>query len=62
MEEMLTNALDPAVIGDMVLHAIQNDEFHILSHGEFKEAVANRGQELSDSFDRWSAYRQEHDV
>jgi len=62
MEEMLTNALDPAVIGDMVLHAIQNDEFYILSHAEFKDAVADRGRELSDSFDRWAAYRQEHGV
>ena len=59
MEEMLANALDPAVIGDMVLHAIQNDEFYILSHTEFKDAVADRGRELSDSFDRWAAYRQE---
>ena len=62
MEEMLTNALDPAVIGDMVLHAIQNDELYILSHAEFKDAVADRGRELSDSFDRWAAYRREHGV
>lgn len=62
MEEMLASALDPAIIGDMVLHAVQTDEFYILSHAEFKEAVAERGRELSDSFDRWAAYRQEHGV
>ncbi len=62
MQEMLDNALDPSVIGDMVLYAIQNDEFYILSHGEFKDAVAERGRALSDSFDRWTAYRQEHNI
>ncbi len=61
-EQMLVNALDPSVIGDMVLHAIQTNEFYILSHPEFKQGVINRGQELSDSFDHWSAYRQEHNV
>ncbi len=62
MQEMLDNALDPSVIGDMVLYAIQNDEFYILSHAEFQDAVADRGRELSDSFDRWTAYRQEHNI
>jgi NAD(P)-dependent dehydrogenase (short-subunit alcohol dehydrogenase family) len=61
-DQMLASALDPSVIGDMVLHAIQTDEFYILSHAEFKEGVQNRGKELSDSFDRWSAYRMEHNV
>jgi hypothetical protein len=36
--------------------------FYILSHGELKDAVTNRSQNLSDSFDYWSAYRQEHNV
>jgi NADP-dependent 3-hydroxy acid dehydrogenase YdfG len=61
-QEIMSNALDPQLIGDMVLHAIQSNEFYILSHPEFKESVANRGQELSDSFDRWANWRQEHDV
>jgi NAD(P)-dependent dehydrogenase (short-subunit alcohol dehydrogenase family) len=61
-DQMLAAALDPSVIGDMVLHAIQTDEFYILSHAEFKEGVLNRGKELSDSFDRWAAYRTEHNV
>ena len=59
---MLAAALDPAVIGDMVLHAIVHDEFYILSHSEFKEQVVERGRQLSESFDRWTTYRNEHGV
>jgi NAD(P)-dependent dehydrogenase (short-subunit alcohol dehydrogenase family) len=62
LSEIMKTALDPSVIGDMVLHAIQTNEFYILSHAEFKEMVAKRGQDISDSFDRWSAYRQEHNI
>mgnify|MGYP003637582686 CR=1 FL=1 len=58
----LPGLMPAQVIGDMVLHAIQNDVFYILSHGELKDAVTNRSQSLSDSFDYWSAYRQEHNV
>lgn len=60
--QILATALDPSVIGDMVLHAIQTDEFYILSHGEFKESVVTRGQALEDSFNKWTAYRKDHDV
>jgi len=58
----LPGIIPAQVVGDMVLHAIQNDVFYILSHGEMKEAVAMRGQHLSDAFDLWTAYRQEHNV
>lgn len=58
----LPGIMPASVIGDMVLHAIQNDVFYILSHGHLKEAVATRGQNLSDAFDYWIAYRQEHNV
>ncbi len=59
---MMASLLPPALIGDMVLHAIQNDIFYILSHEQFKNAVADRGRELSDAFDLWAAYRQKYDV
>jgi NAD(P)-dependent dehydrogenase (short-subunit alcohol dehydrogenase family) len=58
----LPGIIPAQVIGDMVLHAIQNDIFYILSHGEMKEAVAMRGQHLSDAFDLWTAYRHEHNI
>ncbi len=59
---MMANALDPAIIGDMVLHAITTNEFYILSHPEFKPAVANRSRELDESFDRWAEYRRQHNI
>lgn len=58
----LPGLMPAQVIGDMVLHAIQNNVFYILSHGEMKEAVTTRSQNLSDSFDYWTAYRKEHNV
>ena len=53
----LPGIISAQVIGDMVLHAIQNNVFYILSHGETKDAVVNRGQNLSDAFDYWTDYR-----
>jgi hypothetical protein len=45
-----------------VLHAITTNEFYILSHPEFKPAVANRSRELDESFDRWAEYRRQHNI
>ena len=45
-------------IGDMVLHAIQNDRFYILSHEEFQVPVARRAKELEDEFAYWRNYRE----
>lgn len=59
---MLESALDASVVGDMVLHAIQNDELYVFTHPEFKETVESRGREVAEAFDRWAAYRAEHDV
>ena len=60
MKESLGAMLDPALIGDMVLHAIQENEFYIFSHPEFKEAVQDRAQLMTESFDRWAAFRANH--
>ena len=62
MNEMMSNALDPSVIGDMVLHAIQTNEFYIFSHAEFKDSVASRAEEMSGAFDRWTAFVQARDT
>lgn len=61
MKESLDSMLNPALIGDMVLHAIQENEFYIFSHPEFKEAVQGRAQLMTDSFDRWAAFRANYD-
>jgi NAD(P)-dependent dehydrogenase (short-subunit alcohol dehydrogenase family) len=62
LAELLANALDPAVVGDMVLHAIQNDEFYIFTHPEIRTISDARQAEISTSFDRWTTYRAEHGV
>ena len=58
--EMMASALDPAVVGDMVLHSIQEDEFYIFSHPEVEPMVAGRAAEVSDAFARWRKYREDH--
>ena len=62
LQAMLEGALDPAVVGDMVLHAIQTDELYIFSHPEFQAPVTARAEEISASFDRWRAYRKTHNL
>ena len=48
--------MQPGDIGDMVLHAVQNDRFYILSHEEFQVPVKKRAQELADEFAYWKSY------
>jgi NADP-dependent 3-hydroxy acid dehydrogenase YdfG len=62
LQEIFARALDPAVVGDMVLAAIQADDPYIFTHPELKEAVDMRGAQIAASFARWSKYRQEHGI
>jgi len=62
MQELLARALDPAVVGDMVLSAIQTNELYIFTHPELKELVDARAAEVAGAFDRWAQYRTEHGV
>ena len=62
MAEMMARALDPAVVGDMVLHSIQEDEFYIFSHPEVEPMVSGRAAEVTDAFARWRKYRKDHGV
>ena len=61
MQESLDAMLNPALIGDMTLHAIQENEFYSFSHPEFKEAYTGKAQMISDAFDRWAAFREAYD-
>ncbi len=58
----LPNIIPAEVVGDMVLHAIQNDVFYIFSHPELKDGVAMRSQGISDAFDYWQGYRKDNGV
>ena len=62
MIELMQSALEADVVGDMVLHAIVDDEFYIFTHPEIEGAVTTRFNEMKDSFERWTAYRKEHDI
>ncbi len=54
--------MEASAIGDIVLHAIQNDQFYILTHREFEPAVQQRGDEIRSAFEYWADYRQTHNV
>ncbi len=57
LQQMRAYTIDPSIIGDMVLYAIQNDIFYILSHPEFKQAIENRSEEIRSYFDLWAQWR-----
>ena len=58
----MAGALDPAVVGDMVLHAILTNEFYIFSHPEIEQPVEARAREMAESFARWREYRNTHNI
>ena len=58
-EDLRANALDPAVVGDMVLHAIREDEFYIFSHPELGAMAEARHEEMAGAYARWQGYREE---
>ena len=62
LEELRAGALDPAVVGDMVLHAIRDDEFYIFTHPEIEAMTDARKAEMVDAFDYWRSYRSERDI
>ena len=61
VESLRHQALDPAVVGEMVLHGIKQNEPYIFSHPEFKGFVLARMQPMNESFDRWTSWRAEND-
>lgn len=61
-EQLLADALDPAVVGEMVLHAIANDEFYIFTHPEIQQITEARHADMTQAFARWNDYRQRHGI
>ncbi len=57
LDELLNRHLDPAVVGDMVLDAIRNDDAYIFTHPELKPMVEARFAQIAGAFDRWAGYR-----
>ena len=62
LQEIMAGALDPAVVGDMVLAAIQANDEYIFTHPELKAMVEARGAAIGNSFERWAEYRKDHGV
>jgi len=62
LSEIMAAALDPAVVGDMVLAAIQANDAYIFSHPEMQPMVDARSAAIAESFARWSKYRTDHGV
>jgi NADP-dependent 3-hydroxy acid dehydrogenase YdfG len=62
LAEMLESALDPAVVGDMVLDAILHNDEYIFTHPNFAEATGGRSAAMNASFERWAKYRDDHGV
>jgi NAD(P)-dependent dehydrogenase (short-subunit alcohol dehydrogenase family) len=62
MQQIMASALDPAVVGDMVLAAIQTDDPYIFTHPDLKPMVDARSAAINASFARWAQYRKDHGV
>jgi NADP-dependent 3-hydroxy acid dehydrogenase YdfG len=62
MKELIAGALDPAIVGDMVLAAIQANDPYIFTHPEIEAGVSARMGAMHESFERWRKYRAEHGV
>ncbi|MFT4631943.1 MAG: NAD(P)-dependent dehydrogenase (short-subunit alcohol dehydrogenase family) [Candidatus Pseudothioglobus sp.] len=58
--QIIDSALPVEMFGDMVLHAIQTDEFYILSHTELKDPMGMRAKAIGEAFDTWGAWRKAH--
>ena len=62
MEAIRATALDPDVVGDMVLHGIQKNEAYIFTHPQYVREVNERQEEITASFARWRAFREEQGI
>ena len=62
MEAIRATALDPEVVGDMVLHGIQENEAYIFTHPQYVREVNERQEEITASFARWRTFREEQGI
>ena len=62
LDELRANALDPGVVGEMVLHAIRENEFYIFTHPELEAMSTMRQNEMAEAFGRWRSYREERGI
>jgi NAD(P)-dependent dehydrogenase (short-subunit alcohol dehydrogenase family) len=56
LDDVFIRPLDPAVVGEMTLAAIRNDDAYIFTHPELRGQVAARFATIAAGFDRWKEY------
>ena len=61
-ERFMEGMLDPAIVGDMTLHAIQQNEAYILTHPELAAGVSGRLADIQAATERWRQYRAERGI
>ena len=59
-EEFAKGSINPVVVGDMTLYAIQHNEAYIFTHPELAIGVSARMADIQASIGRWQEYRKEH--
>jgi NADP-dependent 3-hydroxy acid dehydrogenase YdfG len=62
IQTILDGALNPDVVGDMVLHAIRENELYIFTHPELEPATDARSAAMRDAFGRWRTWREQQGV
>jgi NAD(P)-dependent dehydrogenase (short-subunit alcohol dehydrogenase family) len=50
------DGMDPYQVGLMVVDAVRNDDLYVLTHPEFRSAVADRNERLMAAFDRSATF------
>ena len=61
-EKFMESMLDPAIVGDMTLYAIQHDEAYIFTHPELAAGVSSRLAEIEASCARWRQYKERRGI
>ncbi|MCE2459546.1 MAG: SDR family NAD(P)-dependent oxidoreductase [Pseudomonadales bacterium] len=61
-DNIRASMIDPALVGEMVLHAIRTDEFYIFTHPNIEPMTQLRGNEIADAFARWRDYCEARDI
>ena len=56
------SALSPNIVGEMVVHAIVENEAYIFTHPELEEAVDKRFEGISRSFEKWRKYKKDNQL
>lgn len=57
-DPVMRTILEPSVVGEMVLHAILEDQFYIFTHPNLAPMVQARMAGISQAFDYWERYVQ----